>query len=323
MRAFALLGLLLTICLIMLAACNKGQQQDAAATTGQAGISADTPAAAADGSATDSATAEVAQKAAERKRTPPDPQIGGTWFALFGRHESGVVESAWENGHRVRFVQDGLAIWIRVENGWDVAAMESKYEVSGSTIKLTYTPARAVEFGLSQLAPLGLARDEEIGLLSKTPGRDSEIGLTDKAAGEKAGDAEKVEQLQFVHDGDLLVLTDNKSHVMVYARVPEAEAPPVPAVAGEWLGDISGVSGIPATATLSGDTLALSIDGGKGQYTGKFVQGYFTGKFKQGAQLSLAALQLGPDGKLNGLLLPDPYSKPDSAFDFTRTAGAP
>lgn len=323
MRVSTALTLFLLCLALGVAACNKPAKPGAGGTAGE-----QTTAAAQTGGAAGQAQSGNAQQPAEKKapehlRTPANPVLGGTWFALFGRHDNSVEESSWENGHRVRFIEDGNNLWVRVENGWNVAAMNAKYEVMDDTVRITFSPRSAVEYGLSKIAPLGLGRDEEVGLLSKTPGRDTEIGLEDKTAGEKAGDAERVENLKFIVDGDLLVLTDSKTNVMVYARVKEQAPQAAPDVTGSWLGNVAGTTGVAATASGEGGKLKLAIDGGKGQFDGQYVQGYFVGKLQQNSQLSFAVLYPAADGSLNGMLLPDPYAKPDQLFDFQRASASP
>lgn len=317
MRVSMALTLVLLCLALGLAACNKPAQQkpdgtSGDQTTGQAGSQAKSAAEVAKESRTSEETKRVI--------TPADPVLAGTWFALFGRHDNGVVEASWKDGHRVRFIADGNNLWVRIENGWEVAAMNAKYQVEGDTVSITFSPSSAVKYGLGKIAPLGLGRDEEVGLLNKTPGRDTEIGLADKAAGQKAGDAERVENLKFVVDGNLLVLSDSHANVMVYAKLNEQNPAPetAPTEAGDWQGNVAGATGVSAVAKDADGKLTLLIGGGKQQFDGQYVQGYFVGKLKQGTQLSLAVLYPAADGSLNGLLLPDPYATPDLAFDFTR-----
>jgi len=322
MRVSTALTLFLLSLVLGLAACNKPAKQTGDAAAGQTNAGGQNAATAQSGADTATAGKTHAEKAAAHPRTPADPTLAGTWFALFGRNDSGVEESTWENGHRVRFIQDGNNLWIRIENGWEVAAMNAKYEVHGNTVQIRFSPRSAVEYGLSKIAPLGLGRDEEVGLLSKTPGRDTEIGLADKSAGQKAGDAERVENLKFIVDGDLLVLTDSKTNVMVYARLSDQAPQTAPDESGSWLGDVAGMTGVVANAHGEGGKLTLSIDGGKGQFDGQYVQGYFVGKLKQSTRLSLAVLYPAADGAMNGLLLPDPYATPELGFDFKRSAAS-
>jgi hypothetical protein len=331
MRVLTVLTLFLLCLVLALAACNQGSKQKPSGAAGEK-IGAGQQS----GSEAAQAARTAAEKAPEHPRIPANPQLAGTWFALFGRHDNGVEESTWENGHRVRFIQDGNNLWVRVENGWNVAALNAKYEVMGDTVQIKFSPRSAVEYGLSKIAPLGLGRDEEVGLSAKTPSRDAEIGLAGKAAGEKAGDAERVESLKFQLVGDLLVLTDSKTNVMVYARVadeaatgvPDAAGTPAPPSApdesGEWTGNLGSQTGVTASAKSDAGKLTLSIGGGNGQFSGQFVQGYFVGKLNQDSRLSLAVLYPAPDGTLKGLLLPDPYAKAEIPFDFKRsTASAP
>jgi hypothetical protein len=306
--------------LVLLSGCNKPQPQDGGtpADNGSAAAPADDgqqPAQTADSTA-------PAAKPEQPKRTPPDPIVGGTWFALFGRHETGVTESAWENGHRVRFVANGLALWVRVENGWEIAAMDCKYKVSGNTIQINFSAKRAVELGVAGIAPLGIGRDEEIGLLGKTPGRDEEIGLEDSGQGKKVADAERVENLSYIVDGNYLILTDSRKNLMVYAKVRDDAPDTAPVIGANWLGDIAEQSAVPALASQQADTLTLSVDAGKGNFSGKYVKGYFTGKFTNNSRQSLAVLEPLADGGLHGLTVADPYNVADLVFDF-KPAAAP
>ena len=213
--------LILLTAVVLLAGCPTTKQADtgAPATTGapaqteggqtDSGATTSTP----DSGTTPPAATDPAPAGPEG--SAPDGQAGGTsqklegeWFAMFGRHDIGLVEHAWLDGHKVVFQKDGIAIWTELTAGKSGRSLTSRWSTRGGDLALGFSAVDAAKSGLSRLAPLGIGRNEEIGLLSAHRPTDAEI----------RGAKVVTERLKFTLEGEFLTLSDSIGRLMVYGR---------------------------------------------------------------------------------------------------------
>jgi hypothetical protein len=267
------------------------------ATAGSAGE------AGADGEATSGETASLPQP------TSPDgePQLEGEWFALFGRTELGPSEHLWFSGHRVNFRSNGQAIWMVVEEGAQTASMDSQWGREGQQLKLSFMASKAVESGLSGIAPMGIGKDEEIGLASgQAPGGNSSaMNLYDAL-------------LDYSLDHNYLVLTDANNNMYVYGRV-EPQTGGLDTAAGEgWYGWFNRGRGVQATVTEENGELTIEM-GSAGRFSGHESGGYVIGRYEAGSDSGYAALIRRPDGEFDGAIMRKPYRDVEWNFEFVRS----
>ncbi len=303
---------------------------DAAADEVQA---ANTETAEAGAPATESDHATAPEAAPEAAAPESAKQITGTWLALFGRADQGVNEQAYLNGHQLQFNEDGTLVLTLIKDGKPGRQMLGSYTIENGRLEWSYLLAEALDTSAIDYAPLGMGRDEEIGLLNREQegmGRDDEIGLL---RGEKEGlgrDAEiglgegkhnssqpstekHTEELRIVLDGPFMALTDDHGQIYVYGNLDSRATKPL--------------SGRTYNGVVAGKQIQVAfietaglVEGRLGEYGGTFkgtaADGFITGRIEGQPRLSLAALILGPDGALSGVLLTDPYAKLDPQFDF-------
>jgi hypothetical protein len=246
----------------------------------------------------------------EPTKAPEDlaQQLTGEWTALFGRQEVGVIENAWEDGHRVIFNTGDTGVWTKLVKGAKTDTVECKWRISDGDLLVTLDGTKAAKTGLWKMAPLGIGRNEEIGLLKATPGSvDTEHKMLDK-------------RLKVVLRSDFLALTDEHTRMMVYARYKgKAKSDPsaIAALGGEWSGKYGSNTALIGTATWDGKSFTLAFDDGS-KFSGAFVDGYLVGRMSALHDVSLAALQPVGTDRLVGAYTPDPYAKMLSDFSFER-----
>ena len=246
----------------------------------------------------------------EPTKAPADlaQQLTGEWTALFGRQEVGVIENAWEDGHRVTFSTGNTGVWTMLTKGAEADTVECKWRISDGDLLVTLDGSKAAKNGLWKIAPLGIGRNEEIGLLKATSGSvDTEHKILDK-------------RLKVILNGDFLALTDEHTRMMVYARYKgKAKSDPsaIAALGGEWSGKYGSNTALNGTATWDGKRFKLACDDGS-EFNGVFVDGYLVGRMKSLHAVSLAALQPVGGNSIIGAYTPDPYAKMLSDFSFER-----
>ena len=308
--------LILPAAVLLLAGCPTNKQADTGApaaagtadqtTGGQAGSSATESqpgSETAPPATTDAPPAGQTDGASGSAPEGSSTKLEGEWFAMFGRHDIGLVERAWLDGHKVVFHKDGVAIWTEVAAGKPGRSLSSHWSATDGDLTISFAAVDAVKSGMSKIAPLGIGRNEEIGLLS-----------ADKPSGGESREPKLVnENLKFTLEGDFLTMTDGLGRVMVYGRGAAAGKPPA-AWSGSYKGHIGNQANLAVQAGWDGQALTMQLPGG--QYTGQYVGGYYIGRLTLGKVLNLAAFSPGADGSLSGVYFPDPYNqvKTDMAF---------
>ncbi len=314
----------ITICVALGLAtgCPRGQKVDEPSATSDAGTAtADSSAGVPDGTVADNGAATGQTGSSTAATTPAeneDPalassKLAGEWLALFGRHDTGVVEDAYTTGQRVKFDKQGQVVFTLVISGKPTTTSGS-YTAAGGVATLKLPAAQAVKSGLSQAAPLGISRNDEVGLLRQAD-RNEEIGLANKSG---APDAQGniMRDVKFAVYGDFLVLADSVDHLMVYGKYADQE-PAVPDLSGKWEAKFGSGAGIPATASGNGKLLTIDL-GAQGAFSGSLVRGFAVGQIKGPQGLSLVGLfPVAPD-KLQGVYLPDPYLELKTDLELTR-----
>ena len=232
------------------------------------------------------------------------PELEGEWFALFGRTDLGPSEFLWVNGHRVSFRGNGQAFWGMIEEGTQTATMDSQWSREGNKLKLSFLASKAVEIGLSGVAPMGIGKDEEIGL-ANAQAPDSSSGAMNLY------DA----LIDYDLDHNYLVLRDSRNQMYVYGRVQPQEAAGAPA-SGDWYGWYGRDNGIKAEVSLDNEQVQIAC-GDAGRFTGRLSGGYIIGRL-EGNDPGSAALVLRDDGQLDGAIMRKPFREVDQRFEFVR-----
>jgi hypothetical protein len=326
--------LLLAAAALMLGGCPRGEQPaDQAQTTtpvpaaaAQTGTTASStaapstpavPGAAAGAAGGATATPGAAGQPGTAEESPAElAKLEGEWFALFGRHDIRVIEKAWQKEQRLRFDKHGQAVFSLDLGGGKTESVECTFTVSEDTLYLSLPGAQAVTSGLSKVAPLGISRNEEVGLL-KQPGRNEEVGLLKSGKGAVGGTGLIKKEIRFVALDDFLVLTDQLTRIMIYGRYqPPAEAEPLPDVSGKWSASFAGED-LSALAKLTGTELVVEFSP-LAKFSGHAVHGYFAGRIKDQQGLSLAALCPSGTDKLVGVYCRDPYAAMKSDLELSR-----
>ena len=255
--------------------------------------------------AADDGQANTASAPAGESTAKAPAKLEGEWFAMFGRHDIGLIERAWLDGHKVVFHKDGVAIWTEITAGKPGRSLSSHWTASDGDLTLQFAAVDAVKSGMSKLAPLGIGRNEEIGLLSaeKPSGTDS--------PGSKAVS----ESLKFTIDGDFLTMTDGLGRIMAYGRSGASAKAPA-AWSGSYTGHIGNQANLAAQAGWDGQALTMQLP--NGQYSGQYVGGYYIGRLTLGKVLNLAAFRPDSDGTLSGIYFPDPYNQVRADMAFSK-----
>jgi hypothetical protein len=334
MRTY-LISLICTGLLLLVAGCPSTRHQEPAKATTQTSASSElntTDAATAAATPPQSTDPAAAQGAAANGDVPAattttgEPpaapvtavQITGTWLALFGRSDQGVNEEATTaTGHQLQFSPDGTLLLTLLKDGKPGKQLPGSYIIDGDRLEWSYSLIETANAGAFEIAPLGMGRDEEIGLLRGDKdgmGRDEEIGLDQ---GKRDGSPQQqlhTEDLRIVLDGPFMALTDDHGQIYVYGNKASESQQPLPEHA--WTGTLGGKAVTVQFATQDGQVTGQFGEYG-GSFTGKLASGFITGRVEGRSRLSLAALALDREGKLCGVLLPDPYAKMDPQFDFS------
>lgn len=314
------------ICVVLglAAGCPQGQKTEepaatsssgAADTAGGSGIPDSTAGGGVAAEQPDSAATETAQATAgSNAETADASKLEGEWLALFGRHDNGVVEDAYTTGQRVKFDKQGQVVFTLIIAG-KPTEMSGSYSAADGVAQLKLPAAEAVKSGFSKAAPLGISRNDEVGLLRQAD-RNEEIGLAKENAPDAQGNI--MRNVKYAVYGDFLVMADSVDHLMVYGKYAEQE-PAMPDLSGKWEAKLGAKTGIPATATWDGKLLAINM-GADGAFTGKLVRGFAVGQLKGPQGLSLVGLVPAAADKLLGVYLPDPYLDLKADVEFTRSA---
>jgi hypothetical protein len=259
--------------------------------------------------------------------------VAGTWTALFGRGDQGVNEQACLNGHQLQFNPDGTLLLTLIKDGKPGQQLAGTYQIENDRLEWSYSLIAAVKTGAVDAAPLGMGRDEEIGLLKgekegmgrdeeigllkgekEGMGRDTEIGLGKDKEASQATKQDHSEDLRVVLDGPFMALTDDHGQIYIYGKTTAAQSAPLHP--GNWQGTFNGKQ-IIADFTQTGDKVTGALGEYGGRFVGQALDGFIVGKIEGVPKISLAALVLDSNGGLSGVLLTDPYAKLDPQFDFT------
>ena len=249
----------------------------------------------------------AAKKALEFPVREDDPDLEGKWFALFGLHDLGVMTHSWVDGHNVEFRKNGQAFWYTVVNGAEVGTLDSQWSRQGSTLKLSFSAAKAVEIGLSKLAPLGIGKDEEIGLTNTpSPGMNaSAMVLLDTI-------------LDLELDHNYLVLRDGYSRLMVYGREANEGQGLPEGLAGGWVGKDQGNQLIAAEFELKGDRLQAQMNRKTYNFSGELAKGYYVGELIGPRGMDLVAFYYDDLGFLDGVIFAKPYHEVSMVYEFIK-----
>lgn len=293
---------LVSVCL--LGSCNKpadeGEVTPPPSSAGTSGTSVANTPPDATGAAGQSSTPDGSVKDSGTKSMPVEPvDLSGKWIALFGRTPGGsTIEDAYKTGEVLEFKSSNGVIWTKKAGA---APADYTFTVEGDT--LTLNPGMVQNVG----------RDDEVGLLNV--GRDDEVGLNDGKAPQKSTTGTGKLKKTLFRDGNFLAVTGTEDDIMVYGKV-DAPGAAQPEIAGKYTGDIAGNGPFPAEFEWKDNYLEAKLDDGKGVFKGMFAEGYFVGPANGTTGTGLAAITRLPDGKLDGVFLPLPFTHMNSIFDF-------
>jgi len=239
------------------------------------------------------ATGETAHK-------PTTKELQGKWFALYGGTGMGAKTYSYENGHRLDFLDNGMAIWELSGNGGNALHVVSKWNATSGDITVTVDkPDSLTKEGIKS-TPLAFGRDDEVGLTATN-------GETPPA----------VFRFTPELDGQFLALKGTKGELMVYGRVDNPVGANVPDVSGNWTLVSAPGQQDDVKVTVTGDTMETSW-GAHNNFKGKYSRGYFIGMVTSPTGSAYAAVMPRSDGTLDGVISTEPYDKWQSTFDFTR-----
>lgn len=237
----------------------------------------------------------------------PNAEIKGSWVGLFGGTDVGVIQHAWEDGHRIDFLPDGQAIWSRLVNGVVLQTMDSQWAQDYDRLLLWYPADVAVQTGLAELAPLGL----------EPSGADRSPGSTPLS-----NDSFNPMQssLQITVYPSYLVLTDRYGKMMVYGKLPDSD-PAVGAqgLAGNWTASLNAQpDGTVSVGFMDGNMVLGGWN--RGEFSGTYIQGYFVGRLLQDgtANYAVASFNEHTGGNIHGILCEGPYYTTHLPFEFIR-----
>lgn len=306
----------------LLAGCNKASTEsdttsvvaDSSSHSAQTSSGSDAAAAPPPASATssDSSAAGTGNSAGSGTKSaqvsPVD--LSGKWIALFGRTEGGsTLDEAWKNGEIIEFTRDGGILWTKKVGS---SPLDYSFELAGLTMTIKPGPkniGRDDEVGL-----MNVGRDDEVGLLNV--GRDDEVGLLDKKAGGKEAVGKGVLKKTLFRDGNFLAVMGEQNDIMVYGRYNGDQ--PMPEILGNYTGNIASSGVMPIKFEWKENYLLGTFDGMAGVFKAQYAHGYFVGVTNNNvAGSGLAAVTRLPDGTLDGIFLPMPFSSMNANFDFT------
>jgi hypothetical protein len=237
----------------------------------------------------------------------PNGEIKGSWVGLFGGTDVGVIQHAWEEGHRIDFMPDGQAIWSRMVNGVVLKSMDSQWAQDYDRLMLSFPADVAVQTGLAELAPLGL----EPGGVAREPGS---TPLSDDTFNPMQS------SLQITLYPSYLVLTDSYGKMMVYGKLPDSD-PAVGAqgLAGNWTASLNAQpDGTVIVGFADGN---MVLDGwNRGGFSGTYIQGYFVGRLRQDGTTNYAVASFNEhtSGNIHGIICEGPYYTTHQPFEFIR-----
>ena len=263
----------------------------------------------------------TADKLPPERLSSDEQLLVGEWFALFGSQEQSLMTLPEEVSHHIKFDQNGTGRIIKYANGEPSASTFIKWHVEDKDLMIQFIAAEAVGIGLNEVAPLGIARDEETGLLPLGIARDEETGLL---KGETGGDAPQDQEfrrcmLNARIEENYIALRDPIQRMVIYGRLPRDGGGEVPDLSGEWVGHIDMHDNFSAAFEVQDDgTVIGTYDHDGGRFVGRFLNGYLVGKVDYGMKFSLAALKLTEDWELDGVYSPSPYVEMVSRYDFNR-----
>lgn len=267
----------------------------------------DDTAASTPGAAAPSSTGETAKS--------DDPSLlAGEWFAMFGRQDEGIIEDSWKTNQRVKFDKQGKVLFTFEIHG-KPGDVECSYTADSGVVKLQLPAAKAVQSGLSHMAPLGIGRNEEVGLL-KQAGRNEEIGLNQQSdVTQSAGRITR--DVKYAIYGDFLMLSDSFEHLLIYGKYPANQTAAVGDLGGDWTVNLGASTGIDTVSAWDGKQLTFDL-GAQGKFTGTLVHGFVVGVIKRTPGLSLAALYPQSSEQLLGVYVPDPFLELKTDFALVR-----
>jgi hypothetical protein len=250
----------------------------------------------------------------ETAATPAGPSaLYGEWLALFGRQDEGMLDSAWQQDQRIKFDKQGQVVFTLQLKG-QAASVQGVFAAGESgDIKLTLSAAQALKDGLSHVVPLGIGRNEEIGLL-KQAGRNEEVGLTESGAVDAAGNITRSITYKLI--GDYLILSDKFDHVMVYTRF-QAAPPAASEFDGAWTAAFGAAVDIAASAASTNQALSIDL-GEQGKFDGTMISGVAVGKIKRGNEIIMATLRPEGGNRLIGVYSTSPYVMVSNDLTLTR-----
>jgi hypothetical protein len=245
-----------------------------------------------------------------------DPSLlAGEWFAMFGRQDEGIVEDAWKTNQRVKFDKQGQVVFELDING-KPGTVQGTYSAASGVVTLKLPAVKSVQSGLSHMAPLGIGRNEEVGLL-KQADRNEEIGL-DKKSGAADATGNISRDVKFAVYGGFLMLSDSFDHLLIYGKFPAGQQAPVPDLAGAWTANIGTSTGLDTTGAWDGKQLTFDL-GPEGKFTGTLVHGFVVGALRRTHGISLTALFPQDNDKLKGVYIPDPYLELKTDLELVRS----
>jgi len=321
------LGLLV----VVLAACNEQPKETAVSDSGGKLVTDPAKTPAADDGVSDTVVADAVEDPpvkATADKLPPEndapaglaKELVGDWYALFGTHDNGVVTEPWKGSHRFTFSQDKTGRLIKFEGDEATESLFVKWHVDNEDLLINFIAADAVAMGLSQVAPLGIARDEETGLLPLGVARDEETGLLTGEVPEVSGGNDLYRRCLLSADlsDNYLVLRDQHHRVMIYGRSIQGDRG-MPDLSGDWVGHIDMHDNFSASFEVQDDgTVIGTYDHDGGKFVGRLFKGYLVGKVDYGMKSNLAALYLAEDWELDGVYCAPPYQEVVERYNFNR-----
>ena len=239
----------------------------------------------------------------ETAHKPSPAELKGKWFALYGGTGIGAKAYTYENGHRLEFADNGIAIWEIAGNGGDQIQVVSKWDASSGDVTVTVEKPGDMAKANTGSTPLAFGRDDEVGLTgSESAAQPAVFRFTPEV------------------DGGFLALKGMKGELMVYGRAENSNAEAAPDVSGDWVLVSAPGQQDEVTVKMVDGQMETSWGPYHNSFKGKFSHGYFIGMVGGSAGTAFAAVAPKPDGTLDGVISVEPYDKWQSTFDFTRAA---
>lgn len=298
----------------LLTACPQQQKQDTGVNGATSSTTPATPPAngAQPGGETPGAT--TPPDAPAGAETPAGPSaLHGEWLALFGRQDEGMLADTWQEDQRIKFDQQGQMVFTISLKGQQAKVQGSYTAGNSGELQLVLSAAKVMESGLSHLVPLGIGRNEEVGLL-KQAGRNEEVGLVESGRPDAAGNITR--NIKYEVLGNYMFLSDKFDHIMLYTRFV-ADPSAASGLDGSWKANFGTVENIAAVATGKGSELSIDM-GAQGMFIGSMISGVAVGKIKRANEIFLATLRPEGSDRLSGLYLAAPYVQLSTDLTLTK-----